>query len=559
MRPRLQDRERGRAPKLEYYSLNRHSLLRWLLFAGVCTLAIAPFFWSGNPSGHDFEIHLFSWMNVAEQWKQGIFYPRWADLSYWGYGEPTLIFYPPASWTLGGIFGLLLPWRMVPGAFCWLALMLAGIAMYKVARRWLSLSDAVFAGIFYAVNPYFLVVIYWRSAFAELLAAALVPIVLLMVVRLEEPGWRAAIWLSLILSGAWLINVPASLMIHYSALGLAFVLGVRGKSVQPLIKLAVAVLLGGGLASFYLVPAIYEQRWVQIAQVLSPGVRPQDNFLFTVTDDPDHNHFNQLVSLVGIAEICVLALAIFFSRRNRGRRSLWQLLSLWGAAAAFFLFSASWICWQYLPKFRYVQLPFRWLLCVSVALALLLAIATVGSRFQDWIARGVAMLVMIAVVFFAGKHTQPPWWDTAADIEEMRQSVVDGSGYEGVYEYVPTGADPDAVNKALPRLSDETGSTVPVTMIGWYPTMKHFRLVTSEPIDVTVRVFNYPAWKAVVNGRPLEIKTSEAGLVVLPLPAGENDVQILFTRTLDRTLGAVISCLCASLFFATWIWTGAKR
>jgi uncharacterized membrane protein YfhO len=89
--------------------------------------------------------------------------------------------------------------------------------------------------------------------------------------------------------------------------------------------------------------------------------------------------------------------------------------------------------------------------------------------------------------------------------------------------------------------------------------MKHFHLVTSEPIDVTVRLFNYPAWKAVVNGRPLDIKTTDAGLVVLTLPAGEDDVQILFTRTLDRTLGAVISCLSTSLFFAIWIWTGAKR
>lgn len=539
--------------------MNRHSLLRWLLFAGVCTLAIAPFFWFGNPSGHDFEIHLFSWMNVARQWKEGVFYPRWADLSYWGYGEPTFIFYPPASWTLGGFLGLFLPWRMVAGGFCWLALTLAAVAMYEAAKHWLSPSNATFAGVFYAVNPYFLVVIYWRSAFAELLAAALLPLLLLFVTRLEERGFRPALWLSVIFGTAWLINVPAAIMIHYTAAGLALVLAVWTKSARPVVKLVIAVVLGAGLASFYLVPAIYEQRWVQIAQVLSPGVRPQDNFLFTVTTDPDHNHFNRLVSLVGVAELCVLALAIFWARGDRARTSLWKLLSVWGAGAAFFLFSASWIFWQYLPKFRYVQLPFRWLLCVNAALALLVVIASGRSRVQDWIFRGVAMFVMIAVVFFAGKHTQPPWWDTAADILEMRQSVVDGAGYEGVYEYLPPAADPDAVNKALPWLSDEQGSEVRASLVEWHPTIKHFRLATSEPIDVTVRLFNYPAWKAIVNGRPVEMKTSETGLVVLPLRAGENDVQILFTRTLDRTLGAVVSCLSASLFFATWIWTGVKR
>ena len=541
------------------YSLNRHSLLRWLLLGGVCTLAIAPFFWFGNPSGHDFEVHVFSWMNVAAQWKQGVVYPGWADLSYWGYGEPTFIFYPPASWTLGGLLGLLLPWRMVPGAFCWLALMLAGVAMYEVAKRWWSRSDALFSAVFYAVNAYFLVVIYWRSAFAELLAAALVPLLLLVVMRLDEPGWRAAVWLSLILSGAWLINVPASLMIHYSAAGLVLVQAVRVKSVRPLIKLAVAVMVGAGLASFYLVPAIYEQRWVQIAQVLSPGVRPQDNFLFTLTADLDHNHFNRLVSVVGIAEISVLVLAIFLSRRDQVRRSLWKMLSIWGAAATFFLFSASWVLWEYLPKFRYVQLPFRWLLCVNAALALLLTMSTTGARWRPWIVRGMVVVALVAIVFLAGQHTQPPWWDTAADIEEMRQFVFDGSGYEGVDEYLPTAANPDAVDRAMPRFSDERGTEVRATVMDWRPTVKHFRLVTSEPIDLTVRLFNYPAWRVVVNGRPLEVKTSEAGLVVLRLETGENNVQILFTRTLDRTLGVVLSCFSAAMLFAACIWIGAKR
>src|ERR1035441_7415618 len=76
-----------------------------------------------------------------------------------------------------------------------------------------------------------------------------------------------------------------------------------------------------GLASFYLLPAIYEQGWINIGQVLSPGVRPQDNFLFTTLPDPDHNHFNLLVSTVAVVEIGILAFAIWFSRRWRGERA----------------------------------------------------------------------------------------------------------------------------------------------------------------------------------------------------------------------------------------------
>ena len=84
-------------------------------------------------------------------------------------------------------------------------------------------------------------------------------------------------------------------MIHYSAAGICLLLAVQDKSFRPLWKLGFAVLLGAGLASVYLIPAFWEQHWVNIDQVFSPGVRPQDHFLFTMTADPDHNRFNRLV------------------------------------------------------------------------------------------------------------------------------------------------------------------------------------------------------------------------------------------------------------------------
>ena len=53
---------------------------------------------------------------------------RWASLAHWGYGEARFLFYPPASWTVGAALGALLPWKLVPGAYSWLALTLAGVS-----------------------------------------------------------------------------------------------------------------------------------------------------------------------------------------------------------------------------------------------------------------------------------------------------------------------------------------------------------------------------------------------------------------------------------------------
>jgi uncharacterized membrane protein len=184
--------------------LFRNPIARALVLAGACFVAITPFFWWGSPSGHDFEFHMDSWMEVLGQWKYGIIYPRWAALAHWGYGEARFLFYPPASWTLGAALGAVLPWKMVPGAYCWIALLLAGAAMYRLAREWLAAPDALFAAVFYALNPYHVLLVYWRSAYAELLAAALLPLLLVCLLRMNKPCWRPTLWLSLLLAAAWL-------------------------------------------------------------------------------------------------------------------------------------------------------------------------------------------------------------------------------------------------------------------------------------------------------------------------------------------------------------------
>ncbi len=245
-------------------------------------------------------------------------------------------FIPPASWMLGATLSKIFPWTITSCVYIWVALVAAGSSMFALARRWLDRRDAMFAAVLYAVNPYHLVIVYWRSAFAELLAASLVPLLLLFVLKAVDGERRIVIPLGLVLAGAWLTNAPAAVMIHYSLALLIVFFAWKHRSPRVLLVGAGAIAIGACVAAFYLLPAVYEQRWVNIGEAVSQGSRPQDNFLFMHTTDPDHDAFNHIISWVAVLEMVVIAGAAFSARAwQENKRALAQGFSRGPAPAVF--------------------------------------------------------------------------------------------------------------------------------------------------------------------------------------------------------------------------------
>ena len=515
---------------------------RPLLIVAVAAFAVVlPFFFLGIPSGHDFEFHLNSWIEVLSQWREGIVYPRWAALAHFGFGEARFIFYPPLSWTTGAALGLLLPWKLVPGAYIFLVLAFSGGSMFLLARRWLSRTDSIFAAAFYAANPYFIVIVYWRSAYAELLAGTLLPLLLLYLLELPERGSRAMVPLACVITAAVLTNAPTSVMVNYSVALLALTLAILFRSPKILLYAAIAGLIAAALSAFYILPAMYEEKWVNIAEVLSPGVRPQDNFLFTTIPDADHNRFNCLVSTIAAAEVVLLAVAVFLSRKRwRVKLPLWSVLVVWAAVCTFLMASVSGVLWTHLPLLRFLQLPWRLLLCFNVGFVLFVAMTRWPWRF-------VFGGVMVLALMLVGWHFQPPWWDHATDIANIASQQRSGTGYEGTDEYVPVDADPYDINRAEPRVACVGGIPVQVILSRWTTAERRFVADTAQPCTLILRLFNYPAWRVNLNGREVTTLTQEdTGEMLIPIAAGKNYVRVTFTPTRDRTLGGIISLFAAA-------------
>lgn len=533
-------------PNLARQISKTRSLL-WTPLLAIASAAFAveiPFFFFGTPSGHDVEFHLYSWLEVLSAWKHGVWLPRWAAMAHFGYGEPRFIFYPPASWTLGAIIGAIFPWRIGSPVFIWLVLILAGSSMFVLVRRWMSRSDAIFAAVLYAVNPYHLVIVYWRSAFAELLASCLIPLLLLFALKAVEGERRAWIPLSLVLAASWLTNAPAAVMIHYSFALLILFFAWRRRSPQLLLLGGGAVLLGACLAAFYLVPAVYEQKWVNISEAISPGSRPQDNFLFIHTTDRDHDAFNRIISGIALLEIAATFIAAWAAKKwRRSNPDLWNVLVVWTVACSAVMFPITAFLWKYLPKLEFMQFPWRWLLCLSMLFAFFV---TAGFQ-RRWMRASVCVLAVL-VIALAWVRIQQPWWDNRGDLKEMQDNMTDRIGYEGTDEYTPAGADPTAIDKSAAPVKIEGPAHAAIHVYKWEAESKYFTADSSAPDQLVLKLFAYPAWRAEVNGRVVQTARSEStGQMLVPVQAGMNRVQITFIRTWDRKLGGWISLITAML------------
>jgi hypothetical protein len=321
------------------------------------------------------------------------------------------------------------------------------------------------------------------------------------------------------------------------------------RSPRLLLAGAAAVALGACLASFYLLPAVYEQKWVDIGEAVSAGSRPADNFLFIHTTDADHDAFNRMISWVAVLEMGVIVLAATMATiQKRMNSPLWQLLLAWGGVCAFLLLPASLVFWRTLPKMQFMQFPWRWLLCLSLIFTVFVALG-----LQRLWMRTVVCVLSIVVIAAAWTRVQAPWWDNAADLREMQDNMESGAGYEGTDEYTPVGADPAVVEKEARDVTVLGAARAAIHVLRWDASEKAFTAQMSGPGELAVKLFPYPAWKITVNKQVVQPTLRPGtGQMLLAMHTGMNDVQIRFVRTWDRTLGAWISILSLVLVVA-WI------
>lgn len=605
----------GSAPRLRYYAGPAIVLL-------AAFIAIVPQLIRGNSCGHDFDVHLVSWLDCVNAWHHGILYPHWAPSPNYGAGEPRFVFYPPLTWMLGAALGLILPWHFAPIALTFITLAATGLATRALALEALDDLPATLAGCAALFSTFTLFTAYERAAFPEFAGGFWLPLIVLFAMRdrrnspcptlsrflrkggnpqtpdSPEAGVFRRIFngstapLAIALAGAWLSNLPLGVMAGYLLAGVALLWALVNKSWVPLLRAAVAAVLGLGLAAIYWLPAAFERNWVDIKQATQdPGYNFENNWLFAHSANPLlalHDQILRQVSWIAVSMIAIAVAAIVISWRRgtlpiakSAARLWWIPLAAIPVVVCFFLFPISRPLWVLLPEMRFLQYPWRWLEAVEAPMAIFFVTA-IWPRSRR--ARA-AVLVLCAAIFLASTVFAAKVFFQVCYPEDTVASVLfdyrAGTGFEGMYEYEPPGGDDSRIATGLPDAclasdsaivlgkpdpddpnanpiwsADQGSCQATFHFIGGNqanPEHREMRAATARAGYLVLRLISYPAWRIRVNGQLQTALPKRAdGLIVVPVQPGPIDLSVDWTTSPDVVAGRWLSALSLLLLVALW-------
>jgi hypothetical protein len=521
---------------------------------------------------------------------QGVLYPHWANSPNFGVGEPRFVFYPPLTWMAGALMGLVMPWKSVALAMCFLLLAATGLANRALAREVLADGPATLAGCASIFLGRSLSDMTRRSGYAELTGGFWIPLLLLFLLRNRNPSgslWTrifdgSVVPLSLVIAGIWLSNGPLGIEATYLLAATALVSAMMQKSWAPIARATIAASLGMGVASVYLAPAVWERSSANIQLALSaPGYQIENNWLFSHLADPSlstaslaaHNVLTFSVSVIAVA-MFVVTLTAFLVAWKRGAlpgdREWWLPLALIPLATFFLLFPISQPVWNLLPALKFLQFPWRWLLVLQTPLALFFASAVWSLPRRR---RPLILGACMALFFAAGTTAWLFSFENCNTFDSNLRNWEEQGGAAGKPEYSPPGIQYELVLPDVPRncvvrnLNDLMGVSGAAGE-GLNPVLTQAQdLCTGEFSEALNRperkgivgiveqagylilpLRSYPAWSVTVNGRPTSTFTEPGhGLLAVPVTPGPVTVIVTWATTRDVAAGRWMTFLALVL------------
>lgn len=544
----------------------------WLAFAiiiAVATLAMLPIFVWGFPRGSDADLH-HRWANFfTESLREGVLYPHWLAGANRGHGSPVMNYYGPVPLYAVAAFNLFLDNTLHAMTLsCWLAMAISGMTMYVCARSLLSRATSLFAAALYMVTAFHLFDLYQAAALNEYWTFAWLPLVFDAIHRLARgEGWRAAAYLGLSYGLLLLTHVPvpfaATLVLPVYVLMLT-----RDK--RRLLQVAAGLALGVCISAMFIVPVLFERKYVKIDAAL--GRNYKDFFLFRKTGplwnvnlfSPSQEMYNgnylleaTLVALALAVVLITSTLPLWSARKadQPNRSPLAWRRAIWVVAAFSLMMTTrrSAFIWSAFPPLAYLQFPNRWLVITTAATALVAAaaLAAITQANRRRLPYGVAFAVALS-------------FNLVISVHQMTQAMYDPEGIARALHgreipmYTPVWRNDDYKEETVALPAEVRSGDADVQAIDDSGSRQSYAVTARTTAVMGFRQLYFPGWVARVDGQPIPLGPSKAGNIELTIEPGAHQLTLRFEDTPPRTAGKVISAT-SFIAFLTLLYFTRRR
>lgn len=412
------------------------NFLKSNIFILVIVLVSIPTFYRMFPSGiystQDF--HLFRFFEIDKCVARLEIPCRWASDAGLGYGEPLFNFYGQFSYAIGEIFHLV-GFTFIDSLKFLFILSLVGssIAMFLLAKKiWEDDYAAFISSIVYIYAPYRAVDVWVRGALPEAFSFILFPLILLSI------EYENSFWFSLLLF-ILIITHNLSLIMFLPILIVWIVYKKFWKGV-------LGGILAGVLSSFYILPVIFESKFINIASTIQGYFDFRAHFV-TVGQLLISRFWGYGGSTWGVGDglslsigqiqwiLPVLILIWLFLKKKLKSSTSFLTLFILGWFYLFLTHNKSAFIWESLPFMAYIQFPWRFLGVATFCFAL--AAGALADLINKNFIIPITLIIISSLLIMNYSFFRPDIWYKVADNYFTTGSEWDRQRTASIRDYWP--------------------------------------------------------------------------------------------------------------------------
>ncbi|TSC63858.1 MAG: Uncharacterized protein G01um101493_313 [Microgenomates group bacterium Gr01-1014_93] len=485
---------------------------------------------------------------------------RWSEDLGFGFGYPLFNFYPPLPYYIGQIIHWIgFSFIDTVKVLVILNFLISGLLMYLLTKEFWGKLGGLISAVFYVYAPYHAVDIYVRAAMNEAWALAFFPLVFWSIYKLVITNkWTFVPVVSLSVALVMLSHNPILLIFSIFAVSWTIFWLIMKKSWKVLPKLLVSGIWALGLAAFFTLPVIFEQKYVHVESLVIGYFNFLAHFttlnqlfvsrfwgygasLFGPVDDLSFQvgHIHWVISLISL----FVALMIL-----RKKQTLSILIVLIFSMTAFFTFmshqQASFI-WEAIPILQYLQFPWRFLTLtifgtsfLAGSMIFLLSGFSVKLKTPLFI-----MFIGFTIFFYKDYFKWEKHWSWVNDAHKFSGELWKLQITAGIFDYLPKGAKlpPPSPPDGDAKIASGSGQ---VKKIYKNSIKQEYSVKMEEKGIFQINTFYFPGWVYKVDGVKVEpVFEQELGLPQINLDSGEYKVTADFTNTPIRNIGNGMSAV----------------